>query len=300
MSQLQEIIKEFLRYMRIERDASVLTIQSYRSDLRPLEDFLIRERIWPELEYLTTPVLRRYFLWMQETRNLKSSTLRRRIHSFKSFFAYCLDQEYIDRNPMNKIRAPGKPDIIPIFLKDEELDRLLRSPDLLGGAFRLRDKVALYILAYCGLRRAELMRLDWDDADLGAARLHVRGKGKKERFVPLIAEVRELLWEYLQSRLPLTNRALFLSRHGNRANTDVLSRLFRKHVQIAGLDPKVITPHKLRHTFASRLAERDVNLFVLQELLGHADLGSTRIYSHCSTQKLHDAVELIRPKHPDV
>ncbi|ACA59062.1 tyrosine-type recombinase/integrase [Candidatus Desulforudis audaxviator] len=298
MSHLQEVIREFLRYLRAEKDASPETLAAYRSDLRPLEDFLFRERIAPELANLTTPVLRRYFIWLQEERKLKAASLRRKIHCFRSFFRYLAEQEYIPGDPMRKIRPPKEPDRVPIYLKEEELKWLLTAPGHLGGPYHLRDKLILHLLAYCGLRRSELLRLDWDDVDLGAGTLRVRGKGKRERLIPLIPELQQILWEYLQTRLPLENRALFLGREGGRMNKDALTRLFKRYVRMAGLDPAVITPHKLRHSFATLLLEKGTDVFTIQELMGHADLASTRIYAHCSSKRLREAVERIRPGIP--
>ncbi|MEW6574638.1 MAG: tyrosine-type recombinase/integrase [Bacillota bacterium] len=299
MSHLQEAIREFLRYLRAEKDASPETLAAYRSDLKPLEDFLFRERIAPELANLTTPVLRRYFIWLQEERKLKAASLRRKIHCFRSFFRYLTEQEYIPGDPMRKIRPPKEPDRAPIYLKEEELKRLLTAPEFSSGLNRLRDKVILYLLAYCGLRRSELLRLDWDDVDLGAGTLRVRGKGGRERLIPLIPELQQMLWEYLQTRLPLLgNRALFLGREGGQMNKDALTRLFKRYVRMAGLDPAVITPHKLRHSFATLLLEKGTDVFTIQELMGHADLASTRIYAHCSSKRLREAVERLRPGIP--
>ncbi|MEW6770287.1 MAG: tyrosine-type recombinase/integrase [Bacillota bacterium] len=299
MSHLQEVIREFLRYLRAEKGASPETLAAYRSDLRPLEDFLVRERIAPELANLTTPVPRRYFIWLQEERKLKVNSLRRKVHCFRSFFRYLTEQEYIPGDPMRKIRPPKEPDRVPVYLKEEELKRLLTAPEFSGGPNRLRDKVILYLLAYCGLRRSELLRLDWDDVDLGAGTLRVRGKGGRERLIPIIQELQQMLWEYLQKRLPLENRALLLGREGGRMNKDALTRLFKRYVRTAGLDPAVITPHKLRHSFATLLLEKGTDVFTIQELMGHADLASTRIYAHCSSKRLREAVERIRPGHPD-
>lgn len=299
MSHLQEVIQEFLQYMRTEKDASSQTLAAYRSDLKPLENFLLQERIAPELANLTTPVLRRYFIWVQDERKLSAASLRRKIHCFRSFFRYLVEQEYISQDPMRKIRPPKEPERIPVYLREEELKRLLAAPKYLGGHYCLRDTLILHLLAYCGLRRSELLRLDWDDVDLGTGTLHVRGKGKRERLIPLIPELQQMLWEYLQTRLPLQNRALVVGREGHRMNKDALTRLFKRYVRMAGLNPAVITPHTLRHSFATLLLEKGVDVFTIQELLGHADLASTRIYAHCSNQRLRQAVERIRPNYPE-
>lgn len=280
MSHLQEVIQEFLSYLRLEKDASRETPAAYRSDLRPLEDFLVRERIAPELAHLTTPVLRRYFIWLQDEHRLAPASLRRKIYCYRSFSRYLAEQEYIPQDPMRKIRPPRDPKRIPIYLSEEELQRLLAAPEFLGGPYRLRDQIILHLLAYCGLRRSEVLPLDWDDVDLGAGTLRVRGKGKRERLIPLIPELQRMLWQYLQTRLPLENRALFLGREGHRITKDALTRLSRRYVRAAGLNPAVVTPHKLRHTFATLLVDKGTDVFTIQELLGHADLVSTRIYAH--------------------
>ncbi|RJX18769.1 MAG: hypothetical protein C4570_06270 [Ammonifex sp.] len=117
MSQLPEIIREFLRYLRVEKNASPLTLAAYRSDLKPLEEFFLIENVPLELAGLTTPVLRRYFIWLQERRGLHPASLRRKINCFRSFFHFVVEQEYLAHDPMRKIKPPPKPDRVPVFLR---------------------------------------------------------------------------------------------------------------------------------------------------------------------------------------
>ncbi|MEW6662056.1 MAG: tyrosine-type recombinase/integrase [Bacillota bacterium] len=195
--------------------------------------------------------MHKFLIYPGQSFNYKSSTIARRVNCLRSFFNFCVDQDYIIVSPDRKIKPPKLPKRIPVYLREGELQRLLHTPESMKDIDEmwLQDKAMLHILAFCGLRRSELLSLNWDNIDFKNATLKVRGKGDLERIVPLKSDVCDLLWDYLQTRLPLTHRALFLNEKGNRLDKDTVRRRFRACVQQAGLDAPVITPHKLRHTF---------------------------------------------------
>jgi len=292
---LREVIEEFLLFMKVEKTASHQTIYAYRSDLNQLVKFLEKQNLIPfTVDAVSQPLLHKFLLYLGETFNYKPATLARRVNCLRSFFNYCVEQDYIMVSPMRKIKPPKKPKRIPVFLSPSELERLLRVPQIYKlDDMWLQDKVILNVLAYTGLRRAELLSLDWDNIDFKNQTLKVIGKGDLERILPLKDELTEVLWEYLQSRLPLTNKALLINEKLNRMDKDTLARRFRRCVDKAHLDSKKITPHVLRHTFATNLLSKGVDLVTIQELLGHLDPGSTWLYTHTNTQNKKEAVKKI-------
>ncbi len=144
----------------------------------------------------------------------------------------------------------------------------------------LQDKLMLYVFGYTGVRRTKFLSLNWNDLDFKAATLKVMGKGQQERVLPVKDVVLELAWDYLQTRLPLVNKAIFINEKGNRLDRCTLRTRFGNCIAKAGLDPKIYTPHKLRHTFATNLLDAGVDLVTIQELMGHLDPGSTHIYAY--------------------
>lgn len=287
--QLSDAVTEFLVHLRVERGASEATIEAYRTDLRQFEAYLRNHQEPTAIQRITTPVLRRYLTTAQSEGHYSAPSMARKIASLRSFFGYLVTQEYIDRNPATVLRTPSKPKRVPVYLTQSELRRVLRACEVTDEPWGMRDLVVLKLLAYTGIRRSELVGANWDDVDLGAKVLKVRGKGNKQRLIPLNDELADLLSEYLKSRLPLTNPALVLGNWRTRISAHLIGRIIHKYVTKAGVR-KPITAHKLRHTFATILLERNVDLFTIQQLLGHNDLSTTQIYLHADAGRLHDAV----------
>lgn len=292
---LRDVMEEFFLYMKVEKTASDQTIYAYRSDLKQFLGFLEKSNLNPfTVDAVSQPLLHKFLLYLGETFNYKPATLSRRVNCLRSFFNYCVQQDYIMVSPMRRIKPPKKPKRIPVFLSSSELDRLLSVPEVYKvDDMWLQDKVMLYVLAYTGLRRAELLSLDWDNIDFKNKTLKVIGKGNLERIVPLKDELTEILWDYLQTRLPLVNKALLINEKLNRLDKDTLARRFRSCVNKARLDSEKVTPHVLRHTFATNLLSKGVDVVTIQELLGHLDPGSTWVYIHTNTQNKKEAVNKI-------
>ena len=222
------------------------------------------------------------------------STLARKINCFRSFFNFCVDQDYIITSPMKKIKPPKLPKKKPRYIKKGELERLLSCPDKYKHEEHwLRDKAIIHLFAYTGIRRTELINLTWPDVDFKNNLLRVFGKGQKERYIPLRQSLSDLLWEYLQTRLPLKNQCIIVNGKNNIMDYSTLRLVFKKWVTRAGLDPLIVTPHTLRHTFATRLLEEGVDLVTIQELMGHEDPESTLIYTHTNKKIKFEAVEKI-------
>lgn len=276
---LEKFLAEFLNYLISERDASPYTIAGYKTDFKFFLDFLSQENIPLLAEAVTTPVIRRYLSYIKSERNYSVGSIRRKIHSLKSFYSFLLSQEYVSKSPLMPIKAPKDADKVPIYLQAEEIVRLIQAPSRHGGENALRDKCILETLAFSGIRRSELCFLDWDWICFKNCTIKVKGKGKKERVIPISEPLVSDLWAYLNSRLPLTERAVFTWTKGGRISPRSVNRLFAKYVKLAGLEGKGYSPHKLRHSFATLLLQNGADLIAIKELLGHEDLNSTKVYT---------------------
>lgn len=195
---------------------------------------------------------------------------------------------------MLPIHAPQEEKNLLVYIKENELKRLLEAPDKYARFLehRLRDTVMLELLVFTGGRRSEILALDFDDIDFKAKTITIlKGKGKKQRIVPLLEPLATHLWKYLQSRLPLANRAILVSDLGSRMSTSNFQVLFKRYLNKSGLGKKGYTIHKCRHSFASLLHQNGVDLISIKELLGHEDLNSTKIYTHTSVNHLRKEAE---------
>jgi site-specific recombinase XerD len=203
--------------------------------------------------------------------------------------------------PALVLRTPKKREALPDVLDRAELKRLMRAPDLAvwdreHHGKRERDRLLLALFAYAGLRRSELLGLDWDDVDLHRGLLRVRhAKGGRQRVVPIHPALGPLVADYLSVRQPLVEQALFIGVQGRRLSETKLSQLFRRYVDAAGVNKrKRVTPHTLRHVFASELLHAGANLRQIQELLGHRHLDSTQRYTRVTAHQLRGAIRRLQ------
>ena len=194
---------------------------------------------------------------------------------------------------MTPVRNPKLPKRLPTYLTAEELKRLLTAP---GNKkwLEVRDRAILVLLAMTGIRLQELVELDIDNADLKNQTLRVFGKGRKERVIPLNDVATMVMKDYLHVRPIVEDKALFINRSGKRLIGRRIEKKVKKYALLSGLPTKKITPHKLRHTFATLLYHNEVNLLEIQALLGHSSITSTQIYTHTDTRRLREAVEKLR------
>lgn len=283
---------DFIAYLKSEKDVSRHTITNYTNDFKQFLSFFESSGIQPRLNFITTPIVRRYMASLKIEKEYAVYTIRRRIHSLSSYFKFLVEQEYLIKNPMLPIHAPKQPDVIPKFLSIEEIELLLSMPSKHSPDHSLRNIFILETFIYTGIRRQELLGLNWEDIDFGEKTIRVRkGKDKKQRIIPIKEPLLSNLWKYLQSRLPLSNNAIFISCYGNRLSVTALQQMVRRYMKILGFDKKGYTIHTLRHTYASHLALNGASLLTIQKLLGHDDLNSTQRYAHINTDHLRTEVE---------
>lgn len=298
-------ISEFGRALVAEENASAHTVRNYISDLRQLHGFLRAQRLGldesgrdvvPErVDHLAL----RAFLTDLLRRNRKSS-VGRKLSATKGFFRYLLRRNLITRDPTAGIATPKKEQQLPVHLTVDDMFRLLDTPpkDTPAG---LRDRAALEVMYSCGVRVSELVGLDWEDVDAKLELVRVRGKGGKERLVPIgqkalaaLATYAEHIAELCPGRLR-DERAVFLNRRGARLTTRSVARLVDQYVMTSGIATKA-SPHALRHSFATHLLSAGADLRAIQELLGHASLSTTQKYTHVNLDQLMSVYDKAHPR----
>jgi integrase/recombinase XerC len=297
---MQSAITRFLNYLRVERNASQLTVKSYREDLTALVEYLTTcLGHCPEPGQISTLDLRGYLAALHEAAYAKT-TIARRLASLRSFFRFGQREGWVKINPAKPLRNPRKPRSLPHFLTTEEIERLLSAPpaNLLLGK---RDRAIFEVMYSAGLRVSELAGLNDGDLDLTSGSLRVRGKGKRERLSPVGSYASKALRQWLSVR-KLSPREkqgpeapIFTNKFGKRLTTRSVARMLEKYLKETGLDRRT-TPHTLRHSFATHLLDRGADIRSVQELLGHKSLLTTQIYTHVSTAGLRAAYERAHPR----
>lgn len=289
---LSSAMQEFDRYLQVERNLSPSTREAYQFDLQKFKEFLIKAHgAEPSIDKITTANIKDYLHYLQTVRAYKSTTLSRVIASVRVLFEYCVMQKELDASPAAFIHNPKLPRKLPIYLIDTELKKLLSAPDSNDVSGR-RDFAILVTLGFTGMRRQELVGMDVKCIDLERRTIKVLGKGSKERLIPMNDFVFHALNAYLELR-PVTGDpdGVFLNRNGGRLTGRSIVNIVRKYVQKAGIGKEKISPHKLRHTFATLLHHNDVDILEIKSLLGHASITSTQIYTHTNAGKLRSAVD---------
>lgn len=291
-------VNGFLKYLSIEKNSSHHTITKYKADLTKLYLFLKNNLCIKNPGPITISHLRQYIGYIKDRNKLSPTTVANKIAVIKSFFKYLHEQGTVSTNPANLLKMPRRNRRIPKFLNDIELAKLLSAPNRAKEKrtkkFILRDKLILNLLAFGGLRKSELLNLDWDDINLGSKYLIVRnGKNKTDRIIPLHENVYNLLEKYLSDRLPLNCNALIIGERGRRLGINSLELIFKKYIKLSGLSGKSYSIHSLRHTFATRLLNKNVSLVKIKNLLGHKSIESTEIYLHTTGKELADSVNML-------
>jgi len=299
---IKEYINIFKYFLKNEKNYSNNTINSYENDLIQFYHYLriiFSKNL--KIEGITYYVLRKYIVYLKENKYSRRS-ISRKISSVRSFFKYLFKERIIDSNPTINLVTPKIDKKLPYFLYIQEINKLIEAPpkDKLQG---IRDKVILEILYGTGIRVSELVGLNINDIDLIEKTIRVFGKGSKERILPLSNPCINAIYNYLDVRkiynkksgFKLKNdKALLLNRFGGRLTARSIRRVINKYMKITGLNKK-ISPHVLRHSFATHLLSGGADLRSVQELLGHESLSTTQIYTHITKERLK---EIYKKSHP--
>lgn len=296
---LTHMVDSYMQYLQVEQHASEHTIDHYFSDIEQFVDFMLGEgyNSFAEVSHIA---IRTFVGRMAKDR--AKTTIARKLSALRSLYEFLLREGHVEKNPAKQLNLPKLEQRLPNFLYIEEAQRLMEAPDP-STPLGQRDKALLEVLYASGVRVSECVGLDIVDLDLRVGAALVMGKGKKERYVLLGSSALKALDRYLHEGRPLLYKngdrseteALFLNHRGSRLSDRSVRRIVDKYVlQVAGLQK--ISPHVLRHTFATHLLDHGADLRVIQELLGHSSLSSTQIYTHTTREHLERVYHNAHPR----
>ncbi len=296
---MKKIIEDFVTWLEMEKGYSVHTVMGYKIDL---EGFIKHLDVGSDVTSITAMDVRKYVVSLHGKN--KSSTVARKLSTLRTFFKYLQRQKRISHDPIVGLVGPKMGRAIPVFLTVDEVFSLLDAPGA-KDRFMLRDKAILELLYSTGMRVAELVSRDVEDLDFKTGVLRVRGKGNKERLVPVGPPALEAVRAFLPQRNQLIKeragrgrepelQALFLNGRGGRLTTRSVERIVRAYGERVGMN-QIVTPHALRHSFATHLLEMGADLRSVQELLGHASLSSTQRYTHLTLDHLAEVYDKAHP-----
>lgn len=286
-------VQAFLLHLE-NKNFSANTVKSYRADLQEFTDYLSKRK-QNTLEAFTSPVIRSFLASLPP--DYARNTVLRKIAALRSLAAFLLRQGKLARNPFKLLPAPKREKLLPKFLTLPETDRLINTAG--NTHFAARDKALFELMYSSGLRRSEVTGLKIRDVDFFNGVVRVLGKGNKERLVPVTDEALYAIKYYLSTRPnPQPQDALFLNAHGKPLTGDGLAFIF-KNTAIAAHLARKVTPHSLRHSFATHLLNNGCDLRSLQEMLGHKTLAATQVYTHVSLDKLKSVYQHAHPKNKE-
>jgi integrase/recombinase XerC len=330
MEEGNAIVERFLNYLKYEKRFSEHTAKCYGADLAQYGDFLLRtcdedpsssagmsldhhqegggtalaveteQRVDQLLLSADVNEARAYLAHLNE-KEYSKATIARKLATLRSFYKFLVKTNRRSSNPLTAVRTPKQEKKLPRFLEYEEIKRLLDAPPLetwLGS----RDRAILETLYSTGIRVSELVGLNMDDIDFLGEVVHVRGKGKKERIAPISSSALQAIQHYMefrnkraQSNSNFDTKVLFVNKHGQRLSTRSVRRKMDKYLKMVGLDP-AISPHTLRHSFATHMLNNGADLRSVQELLGHQSLSTTQVYTHLTTRRLKEVYDQAHPR----
>jgi len=281
-NELNQYLQEYLAYLKLEKNLSEQSVISYFSDLKKFLSFIEEEK-YSDLNTITTKLISKYFEIMRDL-GISSSTTARYLSSVKGFFKYLSSQEYIAKDPAEILSTRITERKLPTVLSFEEIDKLLQTPNV-EERLGLRDKAILELFYSCGLRVSELINLKISDLYFSDEVIRVLGKGSKQRIVPIGSSAIYWITEYLQKvrvfleKKMKSENVIFLNVRGTKLSRMGIWKIVNKYAQEAEI-VKEFHPHTFRHSFATHLLEGGADLRAVQEMLGHADISTTQIYTH--------------------
>jgi tyrosine recombinase XerC len=285
-------VARFLTYLEVERNASEHTLINYKIDLKEFFDIL-KDKSVVQIDYIDI----RKFLAALKEQNYSKSSISRKLACVRSFFKFLSRENIIKANPAVSIATPKRDKKLPLFLELKEIECLLEAPTG-NSESALRDKAIMELLYGSGIRVGELKGINIDDLDFYSGLLKVRGKGKKERIVPVGSMAVKAIERYVNKRRRAKKGAehvLFLNKNGTRLTDRSIRRIILKYAKQIALN-KNVSPHTLRHSFATHMLDRGADLRSVQELLGHENLSTTQIYTHVTTKRMREVYEKAHPR----
>lgn len=294
---MERVLKDFISYLFVEKGLATNTLDSYQRDLQKYLRFLKQQRI-DHFEDTSRKTVSQ-FLLHEKNRGLAPSTLSRHLAAVRSFYNFLLQERVMQKNPAAETESPRNEKKLPKVLSLKDVELLLEQPET-KETIGMRDKAMLELLYASGVRVSELVFLNLDSINLKTGFLKCVGKGNKERMIPLGSMALRCVHEYLQAGRPKLlkdrdEKALFLNQHGKRLTRQGFWKILKKYALKANFN-KNITPHTLRHSFATHLLENGADLRSVQEMLGHADISTTQIYTQITQKKIKEIYAKTHPR----
>lgn len=294
---MEELLRKYIKYLEMERGLSSYTVRNYTTDIQEFLNFLAEQKI-SSLDEIDRSTMRGYLSRLQE-QGVSRGSINRKLSALRSFYSYLMRHNLVNAEPMSSLSAPKMAQRLPTFLSTDEVLRLIKAPDT-STPQSMRDKAILELLYAGGLRLSEIVSLNLGDVDLNSRQIRAWGKGSKERMVLIGRPAAEALKRYIKhSRIKLLGKkntqALFLNRFGERIAERRIQYIITKYARQAGLDMRV-HPHMLRHTFATHMLDGGADLRAVQELLGHARLATTQVYTHVTQNQIRRTYLAAHPR----
>ena len=291
------MINQFLDYLRYERNTSPLTVQTYEESLRAFDSYLTFRDNGLSIDSVDTDLIRDWMESLMDKGN-SASTINKNLSALRSFYRFALKRGLVKKDPAHAVTGPKKSKPLPQFLREGEMDRLLDGVEWDSSFNNVRARTILILFYETGLRRSELVGLDDKDVDYDAAQLKVTGKRNKQRIVPFGAELAEQLKSYQavrREKFGETCGAMFLSDKGERISGEQVYLIVRKYLSMV-TSLKKRSPHVLRHTFATAMLNNGAGLESIKNLLGHASVSTTEIYTHTTFEQLKRIYKEAHPR----
>ena len=291
------MIDQFLDYLRYERNASPQTVQTYEESLRAFDSYLTFRDNGLSIDSVDTDLIRDWMESLMDKGN-SASTINKNLSALRSFYRFALKRGLVKKDPAHAVTGPKKSKPLPQFLREGEMDRLLDGLEWDSSFNNVRARTILILFYETGLRRSELVGLDDKDLDYDAAQLKVTGKRNKQRIVPFGAELAEQLKSYQavrKEKFGETCGAMFLSDKGERISGEQVYQIVRKYLSMV-TSLKKRSPHVLRHTFATAMLNNGAGLESIKNLLGHASVSTTEIYTHTTFEQLKRIYKEAHPR----
>ena len=291
-------VEQFLTYLQHEKRYSPHTVQSYRTDLIQFRDFMLQtfELSLNEVAYIH---VRSYMVLLMEE-GVTENSIGRKLSTLRSFYKYLVREQIVQSSPMALVKAPKAPKRLPVFVDDQKLDLLLDSEEFFDGSFSsVRDRLVIEALFGTGMRLAELLTLKESDINFYDSNIRVLGKRNKERIVPISKPLEDQLRTYIElktlQKFDNKTEGLFVTDKGADAYPKLIYRIVQRYLSFISTQDKK-SPHVLRHSYATSLLNRGADLNAIKELLGHASLAATQVYTHNSVERLKSIYKQAHPK----
>jgi integrase/recombinase XerC len=298
---LSQLIYSFLEYLKLIKKYSPNTVLSYTNDLKSFNDFLTCQYEIDHIEQVSHHIIRSWVVELNSI-GIESRSISRKLSCLRSFYKYLIKDKLVEINPMQKVISPKIPKKLPAFIKEKQIQQIIDYTDdtqVDDNFLHYRDNLIITLFYVTGMRRAELLSLEPQSIDVFRSEIKVLGKGKKERIIPVSVDVLEALKIYLQKRAEHYEKVeedyLFLSNTGKKMNPRNLYNIV--NTKLKEIDTSISHgPHILRHSFATHMLNNGADINVIKDIMGHANLSATQVYTHSSIKRLQEVYERSHPK----